>query len=1038
MQRSKEKRTARRQQNTKLINEAKAALGATDIGTLCSLIERLAANNDELLKLNAELEDSVADEDFASEFETVMRYEDAARGMLGQLKAKEAELLRAPRLLATQPAEPQRGSQHGGGEAVHRSAVKLPTLQLQTFNGELRQWRGFWEHFKEAVDENGNLTKGEKFPFLKGLLSGAAASSIAGLQATGECYDDVVNILSKRFGDTRQIIQEHLAQLRSLPSVTSSDDVRGLRKLVDHVQCHVRGLNGLKVSSTTYSAMMVDILLKALPADIVVGYYKRLANTPEWPRSASDTQNGEPTSVTSPSGAPERRRLVEGHLRSQYSEKEYIIEAIEVPFICNDIVQVPVEHNFVRAIEETGRPIADKLLLPGMPAVPGIGLLIGAEHLWKFMTGEIKRSQQSADLVALGSVFGWMFRGPISVHTSVDSSANSCVLRVSTVLESTERLVKGFWELESIGIMDHTGGPNEEAEAIVGQFERNIRMKNGRYEVALPWKENSGQLCDNRSQALKRLKSLGKRTQRTQEFGAEYESTMRSYIDMGYAERVTPEEQAIDQAYYMPHHAVLRSDSRTTKLRIVFDASSHEQGSSSLNEHLEKGPCLLADLVKLLIRFRLHQVALTADIAKAFLQISVRKEDRDSLRFLWFNGLPSKEEPDPEVEEWRMKRVPFGTKASPFLLNATLQYHLKAVEEPKQRIAALLAESFYVDDLLLGADTEKVVQPQSVQLHIFCDASQRAYGACAYLRLQDSKGSVHTELIYAKARVSPLKGMTLPRLELMGALIGARIAKFLEGCLMMYAGRLKMIYWTDSSITLHWLKGNPLQWNQFVRNRVTKVQICTEKDQWRHCPGSQNPADRVTRGVTIQSLQGDRLWWFGPSWLSETEESWPALNESYVPTPEESSEERKEVKVLQRSKEKRTARRQQNTKLINEAKAALGATDIGTLCSLIERLAANNDELLKLNAELEDSVADEDFASEFETVMRYEDAARGMLGQLKAKEAELLRAPRLLATQPAEPQRGSQQGGGEAVHRSAVKLPTLQLQTFNVSCLYGF
>ncbi|XP_077512029.1 uncharacterized protein LOC144122955 [Amblyomma americanum] len=155
--------------------------------------------------------------------------------------------------------------------------------------------------------------------------------------------------------------------------------------------------------------------------------------------------------------------------------------------------------------------------------------------------------------------------------------------------------------------------------------------------------------------------------------------------------------------------------SRKTKLGIVFDAFSHEQGSSSLNDHLEKGPCLLADLVRLLIRFRLHQIALTADIEKALLQISVRKEDRDSLRFLWFNGLPSKDEPDPEVEEWRMKRVPFGTKASPFLLNAILQYHLKTVEEPKKRTAALLVESFYVDDLLLRADTEKDAEEIFVQ-----------------------------------------------------------------------------------------------------------------------------------------------------------------------------------------------------------------------------------------------------------------------------------------------------------------------------------
>lgn len=174
----------------------------------------------------------------------------------------------------------------------HKSSVKLPTLQLQTFSGELCQWLSFWTQYKASVHHNHCLTKGEKFQYLRSLLSGPAADSIAGLQATEDCYDDAVEILSRRFGDTRRIVQEHLGQLRSLPSVVSSNDIGGLRRLLDHVQCHVRGLAALKISSATYSAMMTDILLRSLPSDIVLAYHRQMAHTLQ-----SSSTSGEASSV---------------------------------------------------------------------------------------------------------------------------------------------------------------------------------------------------------------------------------------------------------------------------------------------------------------------------------------------------------------------------------------------------------------------------------------------------------------------------------------------------------------------------------------------------------------------------------------------------------------------------------------------------------------------------------------------------------------------------------------------------------------------
>lgn len=107
------------------------------------------------------------------------------------------------------------------------------------------------------------------------------------------------------------------------------------------------------------------------------------------------------------------------------------------------------------------------------------------------------------------------------------------------------RLVKGFWESESVGITDHSGQPNGEAEAILGQLESNI--------------------IDKRSEALKRPMSLGKRILCSPEFGAEYEGTVRN--NMAYAEHLTPYERSTNHVQYMPHSAVL-SGSRTTQLPV--------------------------------------------------------------------------------------------------------------------------------------------------------------------------------------------------------------------------------------------------------------------------------------------------------------------------------------------------------------------------------------------------------------------------------------------------------------------------------------
>lgn len=163
--------------------------------------------------------------------------------------------------------------------------------------------------------------------------------------------------------------------------------------------------------------------------------------------------------------------------------------------------------------------------------------------------------------------------------------------------------------------------------------------------------------------------------------------------------------------------------------------------------------------------------------------------------------------------------------------------------------------------------------PEYIELHCFVDASQAAFGACIYLRSRDSKHKHTSRLLCAKARVAPIKPLTIPRLELCGALLGARLCQKVSESLKCKIN--KKIIWTDSTVVLGWLKMQPSLLKTFVRNRVNEIQELTADYQWFHVPTSLNPADMASRGVDPQVLNSSTLWWEGPPFLKQEDCEWP-------------------------------------------------------------------------------------------------------------------------------------------------------------------
>ncbi|GFU89308.1 integrase catalytic domain-containing protein [Trichonephila clavipes] len=177
------------------------------------------------------------------------------------------------------------------------------------------------------------------------------------------------------------------------------------------------------------------------------------------------------------------------------------------------------------------------------------------------------------------------------------------------------------------------------------------------------------------------------------------------------------------------------------------------------------------------------------------------------------------------------------------------------------------------------------------ELHVFVDASKEAYAACVFVRSM-FKSDVKVTLVRAKARVAPLKPLSIPRLELMACCIGSKLANSIVNALNL--PNLRITFWSDSTTALWWIKEKG-SWSVFVENRVKEIRQLTRGHLWKHVLGNLNIADLLSRGCSPRQMLFSR-WWEGPLWLRESPEYWP-LGE----TPGDSDEvelERKKLKVV--------------------------------------------------------------------------------------------------------------------------------------------
>ncbi|GFY29738.1 integrase catalytic domain-containing protein [Trichonephila clavipes] len=191
----------------------------------------------------------------------------------------------------------------------------------------------------------------------------------------------------------------------------------------------------------------------------------------------------------------------------------------------------------------------------------------------------------------------------------------------------------------------------------------------------------------------------------------------------------------------------------------------------------------------------------------------------------------------------------------------------KEASEWKEFVRSLVA--------LNGINIERcIVIPNAevIELHGFCDASERAYGAAIYARSINPDGEIKVKLVASKSRVSPVKQVTMPRLELCSAVLLAKLMHKVKRALRMDITSVFLDRFHNSAIVD---ENESRNLKTFVANRVVIIQELTELNKWHHVPSEQNPADIISRGLDPEKIQRSELWWFGPAFLEVSSVNFP-------------------------------------------------------------------------------------------------------------------------------------------------------------------
>ncbi|XP_058789767.1 uncharacterized protein LOC131663394 [Phymastichus coffea] len=351
-------------------------------------------------------------------------------------------------------------------------------------------------------------------------------------------------------------------------------------------------------------------------------------------------------------------RFTEATFHSTYNNLKHQLNFLIVPKIAD---RVPNEA-FPR--EQFDIPKSLKLADPQFHVPRPIDVLLASGSMMSSLAiGQIKLGNEKSQITLQKISFGWVTAGD-SMPTETPSTVSCNVVKLDQLLER-------FMAVEDLDYR-----PVKARDDVICKeyyVKTTTRNSSGRYTARLPFRPETFEIGSCKHRALQRLRALERKFSAKPAFQAEYKRESQGYLDLDH---MTLCEDDVENGYYLPHHAVVKESSETTKCRVVFEASAKTSTGISLNDILLTGSIIQDTLLQQILRFRTHSFVITEDIEKMYRQVWVHPDDRKFQKILWY---------------YEAIRTLFQL----------------AMDERANfpQTSLLLRRDFYVDDFLSGADT---------------------------------------------------------------------------------------------------------------------------------------------------------------------------------------------------------------------------------------------------------------------------------------------------------------------------------------------
>ncbi|KAK3727377.1 hypothetical protein QZH41_006033 [Actinostola sp. cb2023] len=517
-----------------------------------------------------------------------------------------------------------------------------------------------------------------------------------------------------------------------------------------------------------------------------------------------------------------------------------------------------------------------------------VGLLIGCDVPEALQPQDIRISQNGGPY-ATRTLLGWTVNGPLGKRGNNTPTANH--IRADAELSHQFERFCNFEFNDSE--QDGQAAMSRNDEKALRAMEETVQLKASHYEMALPWKNSPPCLENNRTMAEHRLNLLKRRLQKDESTFQRYKAFIDDLISKGHARKIPSSEEHSSPVWYLPHHPVYHPQ----KPNKGPDLTNSLVGV--LTRFRQEPVALMADIEAMFYQVRVrpsdrnclrflwwpsgdfsrtpeeYQIKTATDNEKDFdpttvntvlsnfyvddclksvattaKAIRLTSQLRQLLARERALGVQWNVQADTSVYD------PLGF-VSPVILTAKMI--LQELCRKKLKWDDIIPEKELRDWETWLKDLPKLEQfaikrcfkPQyltaikSCELHHFSDASELGYGAASYLRLVTETGQVHCALVMAKSRLTPLKHVIIPRLELTAAVLATRLDRMIRKEIADPID--KSTFWTDSTCVLRYIRNQEKRFQVFVANRVTKILSQSEETQWRYVDTASNPADEASR-----------------------------------------------------------------------------------------------------------------------------------------------------------------------------------------------